>query len=77
MKTPGRRKTVLSAVVSPSPSAPPSKIRTGSSSQIVRFLPLLAAGMITFRLVDQVQVEPVEVDPLCTHGQGTAGVDQS
>ena len=48
MKTPGRAKTVLSAVVSPSPSAPPSKIFTSSSAQIMRLLSFSDPGMTAF-----------------------------
>src|SRR4051794_8736370 len=72
MKTPGRANTVLSEVVSPSPSAPPSKIRTASSAQTARAL-LAAPGMTAFRLVDSLQVEPVDADPLCTQGEEVSG----
>src|SRR5215212_5685937 len=51
MKMPGRARTVLSAVVSPLPSAPPSKIRTLSSSQTARLESLTEPGMTAFRLV--------------------------
>jgi len=44
------------------------------SSQTERLAPFTEPGMIAFRLVDQPQVEPVEVEPVCTHGPGNWGI---
>src|SRR3954447_5162334 len=74
MKTPGRAKTVLSTVVFPAPSAPPSKACAACNSQTERFAPFTEPGKAAFRLVNAVQAEPVEVDPLWAQITGTSNV---
>ena len=64
---PCRRKTVLSAVVLATPSAPPSYTCTSSISSTKRLVSLISPGVDCVVRRDKLQVEPVEVDAVEAH----------